>query len=74
VPYPEKKSYNRVSINFNENAGKILSESSLPPTIWYCCRQGIHCCVRPQPLMNKDIKAKDNKQKPKDARPAHNRC
>jgi len=33
VPYPEKKSYNRVSINFNENAGKILSESSLPPTL-----------------------------------------
>jgi len=39
----------------------------LQPTIWYCCRQGIHCCVRPQPLLNKDIKVKDNKQKPKDA-------
>ena len=32
-------------------------------SIGYCCRQGIHCCVRPQPLMNKDIKLKDNKQK-----------
>ena len=39
-------------------------------TIGYCCRQGIHCCVRPQPLMNKDIKVKDNKQKPKGACPA----
>jgi len=36
----------------------------------YCCRQGIHCCVRPQPLMNKVIKVKDNKQKPNDACPA----
>jgi len=43
---------------------------ALQPTIGYCCRQGIHCCVRPQPLMNKDIKVKDNKQKPKDACPA----
>ena len=42
-------------------------------TVGYCCRQGIHCCVRPQPLMNKDIKVKDNKQKPKGACPAHNR-
>jgi len=42
----------------------------LPPTIGYCCRQGIHCCVRPQPLLNKVIKVKDNKQKPKDACPA----
>ena len=33
-------------------------------------RQGIHCCVCPQPLMNKDIKVKDNKQKSKDACPA----
>jgi len=39
-------------------------------TIGYCCRHGIHCCVRPQPLMNKDIKVKDNKQKPKVACPA----
>jgi len=42
----------------------------LLPTIGYCCRHGIHCCVRPQPLLNKDIKVKDNKQKPKKARPA----
>jgi len=42
----------------------------LRPTVGYCCRQGIHCCVRPQPLLNKDIKVKDNKQKPKDACPA----
>jgi len=39
-------------------------------TIGYCCRQGIHCCVRPQPLLNKDIKVKDNKQKFSDACPA----
>jgi len=36
----------------------------------YCCRQGIHCCVCPQRLLNKDIKVKDNEQKPKDACPA----
>jgi len=36
----------------------------------YCCRQGIHCCVCPQPLLNKDIKVEDNKQKPKGACPA----
>jgi len=36
----------------------------------YCCRQGIHCCVRPQPLLNKHIKVKDNKQKRKGACPA----
>ena len=47
-----------------------LFETSLPLTIGYCCRQGIHCYVCPQPLMNKDIKVKDNKQKPKDACPA----
>ena len=47
-----------------------LSETSLPLTGRYCCRQGIHCYVRPQPLMNKDIKVKDNKQKPSKARPA----
>jgi len=45
-------------------------EASFRLTVGYCCRQGIHCCVRPQPLMNKDIKVKDNKQKPKDACPA----
>jgi len=28
------------------------------------------CYVRPQPLLNKDIKVKDNKQKPSIARPA----
>jgi hypothetical protein len=28
------------------------------------------CCVRPQPLLNKDIKVEDNKQKPNDACPA----
>jgi len=28
------------------------------------------CCVRPQPLLNKDIKVKDNKQKFKGACPA----
>jgi len=39
-------------------------------TVGYCCRQGIHCCVRPQPLLNKDIKVKDDKQKPNDACPA----
>jgi len=39
-------------------------------TIGYCCRQGIHCCVCPQPLKNKDIKVQDNKQKLKDACPA----
>jgi len=39
-------------------------------TVGYCCRQGIHCCVCPQPLLNKDIKVKDNKQKPNDACPA----
>ena len=42
----------------------------LLPTVGYCCKQGIHCCVRPQPLLNKVIKAKDNNQKPKDACPA----
>jgi len=42
----------------------------LQATIGYCCRQGIHCCVRRQALLNKDIKVKDNKQKPKDACPA----
>jgi hypothetical protein len=42
----------------------------LHTTVGYCCRQGIHSCVRPQPLMNKDIKVKDNKQKPSDACPA----
>jgi len=42
----------------------------LTPTIGYCCRQVIHCCVSPQPLLNKDIKVKDNKQKPNDACPA----
>ena len=47
-----------------------LFETSLPLTAGYCCRQGIHCCVCPQPLMNKDIKVKDNKQKPKGACPA----
>jgi len=36
----------------------------------YCCRQGIHCCVRPQPLLNNDIKIKDNCQKPKGPFPA----
>ena len=35
-------------------------------------RQGIHCCVRPQPLMNKVIKVKDTNQKPNYACPAHN--
>ena len=40
------------------------------PTVGYCCRQGIHCCVCPQPLLNKDIKAKDNKQKPTGVCPA----
>jgi len=39
-------------------------------TVGYCCRQGIHCYVRPQPMLNKVIKVKDNKQKPKDACPA----
>jgi len=39
-------------------------------TILYCCRKGIHCCVRPQPLLNKDKKVKDNKQKPKGFCPA----
>jgi len=29
-----------------------------------------NCCVHPQPLLNKVIKVKDNKQKPKDACPA----
>jgi len=43
---------------------------ALQPTVGYCCRQGINCCVRPQPLLNKVIKVKDNKQKPKDACPA----
>jgi len=43
---------------------------NLRPTTGRCCRQGIHCCVCPQPLLNKDIKVKDNKQKPKDACPA----
>ena len=47
-----------------------MSESSLPLTVGYCCRKGIHCYVRPQPLMNKDIKVKDKKQKPKGACPA----
>jgi len=42
----------------------------LQPTVGYCCRQGIHCCVRTQPLLNKDIKVKGKKQKPKDACPA----
>jgi len=42
----------------------------LRPTIWYCCRHGTHCCARPQPLLNKDIKVKGKKQKPKDACPA----
>ena len=42
----------------------------LQATVGYCCRQGIHCCVCLQPLMNKDIKVKDNKQKPNKARPA----
>jgi len=32
--------------------------------------QGIHCYVRPQPLLNKDIKVKDYKQKPKGVCPA----
>ena len=35
----------------------------------YCYRQEIHCCVCSQPLMNKDIKVKDNKQKPTGACP-----
>ncbi len=39
-------------------------------TVGIAVRQGIHCCVRPQPLMNKDIKVKDKKQKPNKARPA----
>jgi len=42
----------------------------LLPTIGYCCSHGIHCCVRPQPLIDKDIKVKGNKQKPNKARPA----
>jgi hypothetical protein len=32
--------------------------------------QEIHCCVRRKPLMNKDIKVKDYKQKPKGVCPA----
>jgi len=40
------------------------------PTVGNCRRQGIHCCVRPQPLLNKIIKVKDNKQKPNNACPA----
>jgi hypothetical protein len=35
------------------------------------CLQGWNsCCVRPEPLLNKDIKVKVNKQKPKIERPA----
>jgi len=36
------------------------------PTIGCCCRQGINCGDRPQPMLSKYIKVKDNKQKPKD--------
>ena len=32
-------------------------------TIRYCCRGGIHCSSRPEPLMIKDKKGKVNKQK-----------
>ena len=42
----------------------MIAPKTFLSTIGYCCRQGIHCFVCPQPLMNIDIKVKVNKQKP----------
>jgi hypothetical protein len=44
-----------------------LCQISYLLTIGYCCNLSsnsylIYCCVRPQPLLNKDIREKDNKQ------------
>ena len=55
-------------LNFLE----AINLKSCPQRLGIAVRQGIHCYVCPQPLLNKDIKVKDNKQKLSDACPAHN--
>jgi len=42
----------------------------LQPTSRACCRAGIHCSSRPEPLLIKDIKVQVNKQKPNKERQA----
>ena len=49
---------------------KASSLKKLQTTNRYCCRCGIHCSSCPEPLPNKVIKVKVNKQKPSDACPA----
>jgi len=46
-----------LSICFRKVVVKIAAN------VEYLLRQGIHCCVRPQPLLNKGIKVQDYNKK-----------